>query len=81
MDESDKAVTITVMANGELFYNKDKITTAQLPFKLQTLKASQKEPKVVVNAAGDADFKKVVAVLDEARKIGISKVGISTEKK
>ena len=81
MDESDKAVTITVMANGELFYNKDKITTAQLPFKLQTLKASQKEPKVVVNAAGDADFKKVVAILDEARKIGISKVGISTEKK
>ena len=81
MDESDKAVTITLMANGELFYNKDKITTAQLPFKLQTLKASQKEPKVVVNAAGDADFKKVVAVLDEARKIGISKVGISTEKK
>ena len=81
MDESDKAVTITVMANGELFYNKDKITTAQLPFKLQTLKASQKEPKVVVNAAGDADFKKVVAVLDEARKIGITKVGISTEKK
>jgi len=64
-----------------LIYNKDKITTAQLPFKLQTLKASQKEPKVVVNAAGDADFKKVVAVLDEARKIGISKVGISTEKK
>jgi biopolymer transport protein ExbD len=81
MDESDKAVTLTVMANGELFYNKDKITAAQLPFKLQTLKASHKEPKVVVNAAGDADFKKVVAVLDEARKIGISKVGISTEKK
>jgi len=81
MDESDKAVTLTVMANGEIFYNKDKITAAQLPFKLQTLKASQKEPKVVVNAAGDADFKRVVAVLDEARKIGISKVGISTEKK
>jgi biopolymer transport protein ExbD len=36
---------------------------------------------LVVNAAGDADFKRVVAVLDEARKIGISKVGISTEKK
>ena len=31
--------------------------------------------------AATADFKNVVAVLDEARKIGISKVGISTEKK
>jgi len=81
MDESDKAVTLSVMPNGEIYYNKEKITAAQLPFKLQTLKASQDDPKVVVNAAGDANFKAVVAVLDEARKIGISKVGISTEKK
>ena len=81
MDESEKAVTLTVMENGEIFYNKDKITMAQLPFKLQTLKAAQKDPKVVVNGAGDADFKLVVSVLDEARKIGIAKVGISTEKK
>jgi biopolymer transport protein ExbD len=35
----------------------------------------------VVNAAADADFKQVVTVLDEARKIGIAKVGISTTKK
>lgn len=81
MDESNSTVTLTVMPNGEIFFNKEKISGAQLPFKLQTLKASQDDPKVVVNAAGDADFKAVVAVLDEARKIGISKVGISTEKK
>jgi len=81
MDEDAKAVTITVSENGEIFFNKDKITMAQLPFKLQTLKASQKDPKVVVNGAAAADFKNVVAVLDEARKIGIAKVGISTEKK
>ena len=81
MDDDAKAVTITVADNGELFFNKDKITMAQLPFKLQTLKASQKDPKVVVNGAADANFKNIVAVLDEARKIGIAKVGISTEKK
>jgi biopolymer transport protein ExbD len=81
MDDDAKAVTITVQSNGEIFYNKDKISMAQLPFKLQTLKASQKDPKVVVNGAADAGFKDIVAVLDEARKIGIAKVGISTEKK
>lgn len=80
-DEQDKAVTLTVMENGEVFYNKEKITLAQLPFKLQTLKASSKDPKVVVNADADADFKLVVAALDETRKVGISKVGISTDKK
>jgi len=79
--DDDKAVTLTVMATGEVYYNKEKITLAQLPFKLQTLKTSQKEPKVILNAAADADFKQVVAVLDETRKIGITKVGISTEKK
>jgi len=79
--DDDKAVTLTVMPTGEVFYNKEKITLAQLPFRLQTLKTSQKEPKVILNAAADADFKQVVAVLDEARKIGINKVGISTEKK
>jgi biopolymer transport protein ExbD len=80
-DEGDKAVTLTVMDNGEVFFNKDKITMAQLPFKLQTYKAGSQDPKVVLNAAAEADFKQVVAVLDEARKIGIAKVGISTEKK
>ncbi len=79
--DDDKAVTLTVMPTGEVFYNKEKITLAQLPFRLQTLKTSQKDPKIVLNAAADADFKQVVAVLDEARKIGIAKVGISTEKK
>jgi biopolymer transport protein ExbD len=80
-DESDKAVTLTVMENGEVFFNKDKITMAQLPFKLQTFKSGSQDPKIVLNAAAEADFKQVVAVLDEARKIGIAKVGISTEKR
>ena len=80
-DDRDRAVTLTVMENGEIFYNKDKITMAQLPFKLQTLKASTKDPKVILSAAAEADFKLVVGVIDEARKIGIAKVGISTQKK
>ncbi len=80
-DSSEEAVTLTVMENGEIYYNKQKVTAAQLPFKLQTLKASSKDPKIVLNAAANADFKLVVAVLDETRKIGISKVGLSTETK
>ena len=80
-DADDKAVTLTVLESGEVFYNKEKVTMAQLPFKLQTLKTSQQDPKVILNAAAEADFKQVVAVLDETRKSGTTKVGISTEKK
>jgi len=79
--EMDKAVTLSVNAKGEVFYNKEKITIAQLPMKLATLKSTNKDPKVIINSDAGADFKHVVAVLDEARKIGIAKVGINTDKK
>jgi biopolymer transport protein ExbD len=81
IDDRDKAATITVCRNGEIFFNKDKVTVAQLPFKLQTYKAQAKEPKVVVSGEANVDFRHVVGALDEARKAGILKVAISTEKK
>lgn len=81
IDDRDKAVSVTVRQNGELFFNKDKIAVAQLPFKFQTYKTNAKDPKVVVTAEAGVDFRHVVNVLDEARKNGIVKVAISTEKK
>jgi biopolymer transport protein ExbD len=77
--EMEKAVTLSVNAKGEVFYNKEKITLAQLPMRLQTLKSTSKDPKVIVNGDAEADFKHVVAVLDEVRKIGISTPGLSTD--
>ena len=79
--EMEKAVTLSVNEKGEVFYNKEKITIAQLPLKLQTLKVTSKDPKVMINSDGSADFKFVLAVLDEVRRIGIAKVGINTDKK
>jgi len=79
--EMEKAVTLSVTEKGDVFFNKEKITLAQLPMKLQTFKSTAKEPKVIVNSDAGADFKYVVAVLDEVRKIGIAKVGINTDKK
>jgi biopolymer transport protein ExbD len=79
--ELDKAVTLSVNAKGEVFYNKEKVTLAQLPMKLLTLKSTSKDPKVIINGDAGADFRHVVAVLDEARKIGIAKVGINTDKR
>lgn len=79
--EMDKAVTLSVTEKGEVFYNKEKITIAQLPLKLQSYKTSAKEPKVIINGDGAAAYKNVVAVLDEVKKVGITKVGLNTEKK
>ena len=79
--ELDKAVTLSVNDKGEVFWNKEKITIAQLPLRLQTLKAASKDPKVIINSDASSAFKYVVAVLDEVRKIGIAKVGINTDKR
>jgi biopolymer transport protein ExbD len=79
--EMEKAVTLTVNEKGEVFFNKEKITIAQLPLKLQTFKSAAKDPRVIINSDAGADFKYVVSVLDEVRKIGIAKVGINTDKK
>ncbi|MEY2741910.1 MAG: hypothetical protein RIS21_278 [Planctomycetota bacterium] len=79
--QMDKAVTLSVTDKGDVFFNKEKITVAQLPMKLQSYKATAKDPKVIINSDASADFKHVVGVLDEVRKLGIAKVGISTDKK
>jgi biopolymer transport protein ExbD len=79
--EMDKTVTLSVNDKGDVFYNKEKITIAQLPLRLQTLKSTSKDPRVIVNGDAGANFKYVVALLDEVRKIGIAKVGINTDKK
>ena len=79
--EMDKALTLSVSEKGEVYFNKEKITVAQLPMRLQTFKAGSKDPKVIINSDGGADFARVVAVLDEVRRVGIAKVGINTERK
>src|SRR6185436_1713533 len=79
--ELDKAVTLSVNEKGEVFYNKEKITLAQLPMRLQGYKAGAKDAKVIVNSDGAADFKYVVGLLDEVRRAGIDKVGINTDKR
>ena len=79
--EMEKAVTLSVNDKGDVFYNKEKITLAQLPLKLQTLKSTSKDPKVIVNGDRDASFQDVVVVFDEVRKLGILKAGLNTDPK
>lgn len=79
--EMDRTVSLSVNEKGEVFFNKEKITTSQLPMRLQNYKASTQDPRVVVSGDAKANFNTIVAVLDEVRRQGISKVGISTDKK
>ncbi|HEY0256496.1 MAG TPA: biopolymer transporter ExbD [Candidatus Methylacidiphilales bacterium] len=72
--------SITVDNKGEYFFNKEPISRADLGPRLQALKASQDDPKIFINGDGKTEFDNIVAVLDETRKAGISKVAIETRK-
>ena len=70
--------TITITDGGALFFNKEAVTREQLAARLQALKASDPEPRVFINGDAKAEFGQAVAVLDEARRLGIVKIAIET---
>ena len=76
-ERSDPA-TITLTADGTLFFNKEAVTREQLSTRLQALKAASAEPRVFVNGDAKAEFGLAIAVLDEARRLGIVKIAIET---
>ncbi|MCX6854832.1 MAG: biopolymer transporter ExbD [Verrucomicrobia bacterium] len=80
-ESKNETLTLSVAQQGEIFFNKEKINFAQLPIRLQNFKAANKDPQVVVNADGKAEYSNVVAVIDEVKRIGITKVALSTERK
>jgi|SRR5579859_1322213 len=79
LEQKDFAV-ISITGQGDLFYNKERIEPGQLRPFLESLRATYPEPKVFVNGDENVAFSKVVAVLDQARQVGILKVAIQTRK-
>ena len=73
--------TISVNEKGDYFFNKEPITMEQLPARLAALKNTDPDPRVFINGDQKAEFGKAIAVLDEVRKLGISKVAIETKTK
>jgi biopolymer transport protein ExbD len=71
-------VTITLTANGSLYYNKESIALADLPPLLQALKAQSADPTVYLNGDAKALFGQSIAVLDDLRKEQITRISIQT---
>jgi len=74
-------VSISVSANGDIFWDKEKTSLAELPMRLQKLKAAKPDPKIFLNGDTKAELGNAVAVLDAIRLAGISKIAIETKPK
>ncbi len=79
--EHDDRTTISVTKDGDLFFNKKELQLDQLPARLQQLKSEQPDPKVFINGDEKAFFGAAVEVLDDLRRVGITKVAIDTKLK
>ena len=73
--------SISVTEAGEYFFNKESVTMEQLVERLKAVKAGETDPRVFINGDQKAELGKAIAVLDEVRKLGISKVAIETKAK
>lgn len=77
-EDRNDTVTITVTESGSYSWNKESIEPSELATRLDQLKASQPEAKLIINGDKRAQLQTVVAILDEARKAGLAKVIIQT---
>ena len=78
-EKDDSITTVSVAESGDIYINQEKVTMSQLPLRLSSIEASNPNPKFTLNADSRANFDKVVLVLDEIRKLGVTKIGISTK--
>ncbi|WP_456399451.1 ExbD/TolR family protein [Persephonella sp.] len=73
-----KRVEITILKDGEIFFNEKKINPDKLQEKLNEFKG--KDIVVVLRADKNIEFQKVVSIIDSCRKAGLEKYLIETRR-
>ena len=81
METRPNVVPITVMANGEVLFDRDTVPNQQLSEKIRAALAQDKNAIFVLRGDKSARYESVVAVLDVLKKSGARRVSIATELK
>ncbi len=71
-------VSVSVTETGQLFLDKEELSQAQLVNALRTLKSKNPDLRIFINGDQNARLGLAIAVLDETRKLGITKVAFET---
>ena len=71
-------VSISLSETGQLYLDKQELSQEQLVGALRKRKEQNTELKVFINGDQNARLGLAIAVLDETRKLGISKVAFET---
>ncbi|MFZ0434711.1 MAG: biopolymer transporter ExbD [Chthoniobacterales bacterium] len=79
--EHKEDVTLTVTESGRYAWNKEPLGLPEIIGRLAQLKASNPDAKVFIHGDGEARFASVVALLDETRKAGVTRIAVETRSK
>jgi biopolymer transport protein ExbD len=78
--ERKDSVSITVSETGQYYINKAPVSPEELEPRLRAEQSRNADLQVLIQGDARANFESVVAVLDAARKLGITKAAIETNR-
>jgi len=78
-EQQDHQISLTILENGDIFYNGSNTTLVEIYEALRTGGAQNGELKVLIKADSNARTKAVLSVLEAARAAGVGKVSLATQ--
>jgi biopolymer transport protein ExbD len=72
-------LNLTLTQDGRLFLNRESITLQDLSQRVKAALASEPELMVIMNADGEVRHSAVVALMDELRLSGVSRLAIAVQ--
>ena len=77
--EKPQTVSLSINADGQLFWNNELIDTATLPARLTVAAAQTPQPELQLRADRDTRYQQLAEVMSQARAAGIEKMGFITQ--
>jgi biopolymer transport protein TolR len=75
----DRPIVVGIQRNGELNLNGSAVGEANLESALKSLLSKNEDRPVMIQADRDVPLQKVVTVMDAAKRLQVSRLGISVE--
>lgn len=72
------SLVIGILASGEVYVNGQRVEDADLDTIFQNSFARDKDTQIVIQADGDAAHRRVVGVMERAKKVGLRRIAIAT---
>src|SRR3989338_2969624 len=81
VQEQKASAIVSVSQSGDIYLNKEKVGFDGLTKKLTGLKQRDPELRVIIQADKDVNFGNAIQIMDEVRRLGITKLAVQTRGK